>query len=80
MPYAKFTVNPNENKDSMKIRSKGHPKKVALNLIGVCFTYGWIKKAELKRIAETGLIDLPKKRKHKKKKEVFGFGRKKNLF
>ena len=56
----------------MKIKSKGHPRKVILDGISLGLTYSYIKKIDLKKIAETGFIELPKKRKHKKKVKLYG--------
>jgi len=72
VPYASLEVNPKQNKQAMKIKSKGHPRKVILDGISLGLTYSYIKKIDLKKIAETGFIELPKKRKHKKKVKLYG--------
>ena len=66
MPYASLEFNPNQNKESCKIKSKGHPRKVFLDAVSLGLTYGWIKKNDLKKIVEKGVVDFPKKRKHKR--------------
>ena len=85
MPYANLVVNPNQNKESFKIKSKGHPRKVVLDAISLGLTYEWIKTRDLQRIVNTGVVDFPKKKKHKRRVSVvekgFGLnGRKKDLF